>query len=62
MLAGTAKNIGSFFADIGGIGQRALVKGVRTAFVKARVLERFAEQLTPATVVDEQLVESKKEK
>jgi hypothetical protein len=50
MLAGTAKNLGSVVVDIGGIGPRALLKSVGTAFVIARVSDKFAEQLTPAAV------------
>lgn len=36
MLTGTARNIGLFFVDVGGFGQRVLVKS-GTAFVRGRV-------------------------
>jgi len=35
MLAGTARNLGLVFVDMAGIGQRVLVKSVKTAFVQA---------------------------
>jgi hypothetical protein len=41
MLADTARNMGLFFGDVSGIGQRVLVKS-GTAFVKARVPDRLA--------------------
>jgi spartin len=55
MLGGTARNIGLFFVDVGGFGQRVLVKS-GTAFVRARVRDTATANQLPS--VSNQHVES----